>query len=329
MIVKERTIPIRIQKNEALLRRIPENHWKKAEIASDLAKRWAGFRGEQALDFPLSKLPEKDYMIFHGIRLSNGKHFFQIDTLILTSFFALILEVKNYSGRLYFDPLLDQLIQTNSNGEIKGYANPIEQARQQRTELRKWLNKRNISIPIDFLIIISKPSTIIQTAPGNMKMMQKVLHVQFLLKEIEKIRLSYKNEILTPKELKKICRILLKEYKEEIFDVLPFYNISKSEITTGALCEKCQSTSPMERHYGTWFCPKCKSKDKNAHILAVNDYFLLNNNSPISNSQFRDFLHLSSASIAKKLLISMDLPFKGQLKGRVYFPKGKTSSPPS
>ncbi|MED3549794.1 nuclease-related domain-containing protein [Cytobacillus praedii] len=327
MIVKERTIPIRIQKNEALLRRIADKHYKREEIEADLAKRWAGYRGEQAVDFPLSKLPEKDYMIFHGIRLSNGKYFFQIDTLILTTYFALILEVKNYAGTLYFDPLLNQLIQTNPNGQTKGYANPIEQASQQRTELSKWLNKRNISIPIDFLVVIGKPSTIIQTAPGNMKMMQKVLHVQFLLKEIEKIGLFYKNEILNPKELKKICRTLLKEHKEETFDVLPFYNVSKSELITGALCEKCQSTSPLQRHYGTWFCPKCKSIDKNAHIYAINDYFLLNNDSTISNRQFRDFLHLSSASIAKKLLISMNLPFKGQLKGRVYFQKDST--PPS
>ena len=39
LIVKERTIPIRIQKIEALLRRITENHWKRAEMETDLAKR--------------------------------------------------------------------------------------------------------------------------------------------------------------------------------------------------------------------------------------------------------------------------------------------------
>ncbi|WP_180968208.1 nuclease-related domain-containing protein [Cytobacillus massiliigabonensis] len=119
MIVKERTIPIKIQKIEALLRRIPKSHWKRAEMEADLAKRWAGFRGEQTLDFPLSKLLEKDFMIFHGLRLSNGKHFFQIDTLLLTTYFALVLEVKNYTGTLYFDPLLNQLIQTTPNRKLR------------------------------------------------------------------------------------------------------------------------------------------------------------------------------------------------------------------
>ncbi|TCJ06397.1 NERD domain-containing protein [Cytobacillus praedii] len=320
LIIKERTIPIRIQKIKALLRRIPENHWKRAEMEADLAKRWAGFRGEQTLDFPLSKLPEKDFMIFHGLRLSNGRHFFQIDTLLLTTSFALILEVKNYIGTLYFDPILNQLIQTTPNGEVKGYANPIEQARQQQTEMEKWLEKRNISIPIEFLIVISKPSTIIQTAPGYMNTLRKVLHVQFLLNRIEKIESPYKQGMFQPKDLKKVCRILLKQHFPETFDVLKFYNIPQNEILTGALCSNCPSPIALKRHHGTWFCTNCHKKDKVAHIKAINDYFLLTNDSPITNEQLREFLHLSSADIAKKLLTGMKLPHKGTTKGRVYLP---------
>lgn len=320
MIIKKRTIPIKIQKIEALLRRIPKNHWKRAEMEADLAKRLAGFRGEQTLDFPLSKLSDKDFMIFHGLRLSNGKHFFQMDTLLLTSYFALILEVKNYTGTLYFDPLLNQLIQTTPNGEVKGYANPIEQARQQQTELKRWLEKRNISIPIDFLIIISRPTTIIQTAPGYMNMLQKVLHVQFLLSRIEKIESSYKKEILQPKELKKACRNLLKDHIPETFDILHFYQISRSEVITGALCSYCTSSIAMKRHHGTWFCTNCRTKNKKAYIQAINDYFLLTNDTPITNEHFREYLHLSSADIAKKLLTGMKLPHIGETKGRVYLP---------
>lgn len=309
MIIKKRTIPIKIQKIEALLRRIPKNHWKRAEMEADLAKRLAGFRGEQTLDFPLSKLSDKDFMIFHGLRLSNGKHFFQMDTLLLTSYFALILEVKNYTGTLYFDPLLNQLVQTTPNEEVKGYANPIEQARQQQTELKRWLEKRHISIPIDFLIII-----------GYMNMLQKVLHVQFLLSRIEKIESSYKKEILQPKELKKACRILLKEHSPDTFDILRFYNIPQQEILTGALCSNCTSSIAMKRHHGTWFCTNCRTKNKKAHIQAINDYFLLTNDTPITNEHFREYLHLSSADIAKKLLTGMKLPHIGETKGRVYLP---------
>lgn len=187
-------------------------------------------------------------------------------------------------------------------------------------ELKKWFEKRNISIPIEFLIIISKPSTIIQTAPGYMKILQKVHHVQFLLREMEKISLSYRKEIITFKELKKLSRILLKEHTPETFDILNFYKIPISEVLTGALCSNCSSPLAMNRQHGTWFCANCQAKDKTAHIKAINDYFLLSNDSPITNEQFRHFLHLSSTDTAKKLLAGMKLNHIGATKGRVYLP---------
>lgn len=319
LIEKERFLPIRIQKNHALLKRISQNHSKRTKIESDQTNRIAGCKGEQAIDFHLSKLPEKEYLILHDLRLSNGKHFFQIDTLLLNSAFVLILEVKNCGGTLYFDPDFHQLIQTNSRGQTKGYPNPIEQASQQCTELKKWLQKRNVNIPIEFFVIISKPSTILKAAPGYAKTLQRVLHVQYLLKQIEIMKTAYKNEILSLKDLKKMSRSLLKEHSPKTFDILKHYEIPISEIQTGVICSVC-SNKPMKRHFGTWYCPKCQAKDKHAHIQAINDLFLLNNHSPLTNQQISRFLHLSSGDIAKKLLISMQLPYSGTKKGRVYFP---------
>ena len=320
MIEKDRFIPVRIQKNHALLKRISKNHPKRLMIESDQSKRLAGYKGEQAVDFHLSKLPEKEYVILHDLRLSNGTHFFQIDTLILSHSFALILEVKNYGGTLYFDPDFNQLIQTNRKGEVKGYPNPAEQARVQCSEIKKWLLKRNINIPIEFFIIISKPSTILKTAPGHAKMHQRVLHVQFLLKSIENIKAAYKKEVLSPKDMKKIARSLLKEHTPKNFDILKHYEISRSDIQTGVICRVC-SSYPMKRHYGTWFCTKCQSKDKSAHVSAIKDLFLLNNDSPLKNRHICRFLQISSGNIAKKLLSASKLPHSGSKKGRVYLPK--------
>ncbi|MED3574727.1 nuclease-related domain-containing protein [Cytobacillus praedii] len=313
MIVKERSIPIRIQKNEALLRRLPKDHIKRQEIEEDLRKRWAGYRGEQSVDYYLGKLPEKDFLIFHGIRLSNGEYFFQIDTLLLTPYFALILEIKNFSGTLYFDPMFNQWIQTAQTGE-KGYPCPIEQANQQKQGLKKWLEARNISIPIDFLVVISKPSTILKTAHGNTPILQKVLHVQFLLDKIQK--LTSKETILKHKELKRIARLMVKEHRSETFDILSFYKVIPSEIISGVFCANCMSIQ-MTRCYGNWICPECKQKDRHAHVRAVEDYFLLFNDTPLSNQRFRDFLHLTSPYIANRLLLSMNLPFTGSRKDRL------------
>lgn len=319
LIEKERFVPIRIQKNHALLKRIPKNHPKRPDIESDQSRRLAGYKGELAIDFYLNKLPEKEYLILHDLRLSNGKYFFQIDTLLLSTAFALVLEVKNYNGTLFFDPDFNQLIQTNNKGETKGYPNPIEQASQQSSELKKWFHKRNITIPVEYLIIISKPSTILKTAPGYSKMLLKVQHAQFLLRSIEKIKASYKNEVMTAKNLKKISRTIIKEHTPETFDILKYYGILPGDIQTGVICKACSSL-PMKRHFGTWYCANCHSKDKNAHVQALKDLFLLNKNSSLTNQEICRFLHLPSGDIAKKLLTSMQLPYSGSKKGRVYFP---------
>src|SRR5690606_30355760 len=205
-----------------------------------------------------------------------------IYTLLLTGHLALILEVKNFGGTLYFDPVLNQLIQTNQNGEVKGYPNPIEQAKHQQRALKKWLDKHKLSIPIEFLVVISKPSTIIKTAPGYEHNLQKVLHVQYLLSKIEKIHTSYKIQVTSTRELKRISRLLLKEHIPETFDILKFYKIPLKEIKTGVICPAC-SMLPMKRHQGTWFCQRCRMRDKNQHTKAVRDFFLLNNDLPITN----------------------------------------------
>ncbi|MBN8201631.1 MULTISPECIES: nuclease-related domain-containing protein [Bacillaceae] len=318
MIVKKRNVPIRILKNHALLRRLPNNNKAYVEITNDLARRIAGYRGEQAVDFHLSKLSEKDFYIFHGLRLTNGKYFFQIDTLILTSRYALILEIKNYAGTLFFDPVCNQLIQTNSSGEEKGYANPVEQANQQLRELKKWLNHKDSKLPIEFLVVISKPTTIIKTNPNSVHLLQKVKHVQYLTSEIEKLSQTY-NEHIDLKELKRISRQLMKENHPETFDALNFYKIPFSDIKAGVICPSCHTTF-MKRLFAAWHCQKCNSISREAHSHALVDLFLLNNNQPVSNQEIRHFLGITSRTVTLKLIQSLNLPHTGTNKGRRYHP---------
>ncbi|WP_264196046.1 nuclease-related domain-containing protein [Metabacillus niabensis] len=84
MILKEREITRIILQLEGLLFRLPHQHSKLSLITEEVNKRRAGFKGEKAIDYSLSFLDEKDYYIFHDLRLKTKKHFFQLDTLILT-----------------------------------------------------------------------------------------------------------------------------------------------------------------------------------------------------------------------------------------------------
>ena len=69
-------------------------------MVESLAKFMAGYKGEQAIEYPLSFLSETKYSILHDIRLFDQKHYFQIDALIVSSCFLLFLEIKNIIGTL-------------------------------------------------------------------------------------------------------------------------------------------------------------------------------------------------------------------------------------
>jgi hypothetical protein len=73
----------------ALLRRLKQNHPKRKQLAEELARRLAGYHGEESLDFYLTSLPEKNWMIFHDLNFSDGEYNYQIDTLMVSPKLAL------------------------------------------------------------------------------------------------------------------------------------------------------------------------------------------------------------------------------------------------
>ncbi|MBM7694030.1 ribosomal protein L37AE/L43A [Peribacillus deserti] len=316
MIVKERKIPIHILKLEALLRRLPDSHPKYSKIEGDLAKRWAGYRGEQSLEYYLESLSENEYFILHDLRLKNGNYFFQIDTLILSTKFALILEVKNIAGELFFDKSFNQLIRKQNNKE-EGFSNPITQTKRQQMQLNSWLALNKISpLPVEYLIVISNSASIIKTQTWNTEAFKKVCHAGEVVEKIERIENLYNKYEISSKEIRKLIKVLLKSHHPQTQDILHSYDINRSEIRTGIQCPSCAVFS-LIRAYGRWLCNSCFQKFKDAHRSALADYFLLINGT-IKNQDFREFCHIPSRHIATQLLNSLNLPHTGTNKSRIY-----------
>lgn len=143
MIMKERGIPLAIQTLEALARRLPLYHPSYEIIKSNLAKDKAGLRGEQSLDYYLQELDQESLGIFHDIRLTSSNYPFQMDTLILTNHFALIIEVKNISGTLHFDQRFNQLIRVSQDGREEGFPDPFSQVSQQQNGSKTGSTKKS------------------------------------------------------------------------------------------------------------------------------------------------------------------------------------------
>ncbi|MDM5340322.1 nuclease-related domain-containing protein [Fictibacillus enclensis] len=164
--MKNRKLPVHIRKLEALLRRLPTEHVKRREIEEQLARRMAGYRGEQSLDYYLGFLT--NYFILHDLRLPDRDHHFQLDTLLISPYFILILEVKNISGTLIFDDHFKQLIRVTPEKE-EGFPDPILQVERHRDQLSGWLSGQKLEkVPIETLVVISYPNTVIKNTLLNL-----------------------------------------------------------------------------------------------------------------------------------------------------------------
>ncbi|WP_158095007.1 nuclease-related domain-containing protein [Gottfriedia luciferensis] len=315
MIVKERKPPITLLKLEALLRRLPKEHSMRSTIESDFMKIKSGYVGEKKVDYYLNFLPKKEYSIFHNIRLKSEDHFFQIDTLIITSKYILLLEIKNMLGNLMFDRDFHQFIRVLGQNE-ENFPNPILQVNRHQKELISFLSRHKLDIPpIYSFIIISNTSSVIKTTLRTSKVLENVFHTEHLPLKIQMLNEIKTNQIVSTNQKRKITKAILKNHTPLISNVLEKYNINKNDIIKGVFCPNC-ITRIMKRAHGSWYC-ECSHKSKVAHVQAIYDYGYLIGQS-ISNCECRDFLQLSSSSSASYLLKSLNLTQIGFNKSTKY-----------
>ncbi|PEJ59515.1 hypothetical protein CN692_04800 [Bacillus sp. AFS002410] len=211
MIVKERKTPLILKKLEALLRRLPSNHPARYKIESDFMKMKAGFTGEKKIDFYLELLPKDEFSILHNIRLKNEEnHFFQIDTLLLTCNYILILEVKNILGNIIFEKDFNQFIRIHDDKE-ENFPNPILQVNRQQKHLQTFLQKLKLVVPpIYSFILISNSSSVIKTTLRNNKILENVFHTELLPLKVQKLNEIVEKQSLSSNQIKKISKALLK-----------------------------------------------------------------------------------------------------------------------
>ncbi|MBY6037131.1 NERD domain-containing protein [Fictibacillus nanhaiensis] len=316
MIVKEATESIKIVRLKEILKRISPTHLKRNELEGELARSHAGFRGEQSLFYHLDLLPHDDCFIFHDLRIPHKSSFFQLDILILTPTFFLIIEVKNMAGTLIFDQEFNQLHRI-LNGIEETFADPVSQIYRQTFLFKEWLNNQRLpKIPIESLIIISNPHTRIKSIPDKTNLSKMVTHSSNLLPRFHRFLHMHNKEIMTKKEIKKLSRLLLKQHTQNSSDLFEQFSISENNLIKGVPCPNCESI-PMIRKKRQWFCEKCFLFSKDAHVEALKTYRILFG-PRITNSQCRDFLKLSSRHTTKHLLRSLHLPESGLGKYKNY-----------
>lgn len=317
MIAKDLPKPLWLIATEILEKRLIQGHSIQTEIRKDVARRQAGYWGEQILSEYVKELPHDKYYIFHDLQLKNEGVYFQIDTLLLSIYFALIIESKNIKGNLTFDSVFKQLFRENLDGTIDVFDDPRVQAECHKILLQRFLAAKGINyLPIEHLVFFANSNSKLFTKTGDTSDFSKVCKGRSLflkIDELEKNRLSKK---MNDEKLEDLKNLILSSHTPKQVDILGEYKTTKADIRIGHRCPICDFI-PLIMKNGKLFCSNCELYPENALQINIRDYSLLIGLT-ITNSEFRNFFQISSPDIAQKHLKSLKLPYTGTTRNRIY-----------
>ncbi|CEG21856.1 Nuclease-related domain protein [Planococcus massiliensis] len=310
MILKNRKEPPDIFQLQSLVKRIPVTHSQFPHWTEQLRRITAGFHGEQRVDslWHEIELPSP-YFFIHDLFIQQPNSSFQMDTVLVTSRFILILEIKSISGLLNFDPQTRQFSRTNKDGSIDGMRNPDDQLRRHEKWMKRFLADRQFELPVLGAIVFTYPSSVIQSKAGKRIIIQSS-GLPYLM---EQLLSNHPYELLSDSATSTLSQNLLNLHsaKELVLPTLP------DAVLTGVLCPHCvaQRLAYVRK---SWRCNVCSYKNAKSHLDALAEYRHLVSRT-ITNREFRHFMHLPSITTASKLLKSSKMRSTGSYKDRVYF----------
>jgi len=310
LLLLDRKTPNSILILEALLRRLDANDRDFSYFQDYLTRLKFGHEGEHRVDREWFEMPylNEHYLLFN-YEIENEFGFsHQIDTLLLTKHFLLILEVKNIVGRIDYDEQKHQLIRTRPNGMAETLTNPFDQLYRHEELFHRILSQLKISLPIETAVVMANPSTVIGTVPKA----PPLFHASGLRAFIKSCLVRHES-LLTTSQLDKLAKLLMSRSMSRNFDL----NISVDRIRKGVLCEKCNYAVAMTYSRGIWTCPKCGFESRDALLKALDDYRLLISER-ITNREFREFFNVESMYAASKILSRLNIETVGHKKGRYY-----------
>lgn len=301
-MLRYRKRPLSLQKLDALIARLPDNHPKMPQLRQQAAREQKGFNGERKLDYHLQSL-SSEYIVLNDICFSLYDQKIQIDSLIITAQAIFIVEVKSFEGLITFQPELRQCYR-EKEGTIERFKYPITQVEAIQTALLRFLQLANLSgLPIYYFIAFSEKSTLFQVKGEEQSINEVVMYVEDVPIQMMKINRRLIDEASAPKSKQmqqQIAQHILRHREDFDKDILREFNITPENIPSGVHCPSCDYLG-MERKYRSWRCKNCLHTSRTSHIKALHHYYLLFN-STITNKKCRAFLQISSRHTAKYLL---------------------------
>ncbi|MFF5995235.1 nuclease-related domain-containing protein [Lysinibacillus sp. KU-BSD001] len=311
MLILERQKSSQLLYYQALLRRIYEHDVEYEDFHKQLLSLEAGHSGEQRTDREFIDIAlTHPHTLLYNLELLNAQgtsH--QIDSILVTPNFLLILEIKNMNGTLFYNATHHEFGRIRHNGQVDIFSDPFAQSHRHQTVLERLLHHWGFMLPVMYVVVV---------ANSNVRFDQSLQHYPILQLSglrlyIERLFEKYSIEYVNTTELEKLSTYLLSTLHRPA--VKRF--VAPERLQKGVLCAKCQFTEVMVYVNRTWYCPKCGERNKKAVHQALHDYRLLISDR-ITNKEFRDFVGIESMQVASKILSRLGYEKIGDKRGRVY-----------
>lgn len=293
---------------EALVRRITDADPEATLFQEEFYRMQAGLSGELKLKNRLADYHFKsDYSILYNFECLNARGYsHQIDALLLTQQFVLVLEVKQISGQLFYKPTVHEFSRRTENNIEENLPNPFDQAYRHQLFIEQVLHKHHIQIPVVHLVVIANYRAKLDVSLETMP----TLHLSGLPTFLEKLAIQFPP---TAYPLIEIQSIFLK-----MKQTLPARRqIETNRLKSGVFCTDCDTKASMLFHSGYWHCLSCKAKSKNALLDALHDYRTLISDR-MSNKAFREFTGINCRFAAKRILAQLNLQTTGSKRTLMY-----------
>ncbi|MFB3169806.1 nuclease-related domain-containing protein [Neobacillus sp. 179-C4.2 HS] len=308
--MKERSDSLTLMGLIAAQSRLPDKHPMISVIASKQSILEAGIGGEQQVADVLGRyrFPFRNN-IFHDLSLSSDTYF-QIDHLLKTPHYGVVLETKNLAGSLEFRDNPPQLIQKREDGQIKYYESPVVQLERNIELFSAWLSERNIDLPLYGAIVLAYPKQHVDIPPADTKILFPNLVPPFIKS------LPREGKGLDTSTFNWLSSELLRCHQTYIpKPVCESYQIPVSAIKPGVRCEACGKLG-MIKIPRTWHCRFCKVNNHLAHRRALVEWLLVVKRT-ITNGECREFLGVDIHT-ATRILQSLPLRSNGTFRNKSY-----------
>ena len=289
---------------KCLLRRLPKTHDQFSTFQEEFARLDAGIAGEQRVSREMSDIPYNYIWLNNYQCLSPQNTPHQIDFILLSPHFAAVLEVKNITGNLYFQPESKEFYRVRIDGQIDYFRSPFDQAIRHQQLLEQLFEMWNIPLPVTYAVVNTNTNSRIGTTFEGLP----IFHISYLR--------VYLNQLMAKYPSKNIDLVALKE-KLQSFSVAfpPRKLVDNSELLTGIICTVCHSK--MSYNQGISTCANCKHRSRNGILETLRDYYFLVDTT-ISNYEFRWFSGIESKDRASKILSRLSLEKIGNHRSTRY-----------